>query len=135
MAAILALSHGLPAGRGLAPELEVLSEEERADWPQRCWLCERRFVIGAVAAWAYSSEPVDSAGNKLDCGPVCPRCLEEGAEAMHGRLKDNLRRSLERDDTEVAEDEALLFSEGVPDIPAVEDLRKLERRAALRLLR
>jgi hypothetical protein len=57
-------------------------------------------------------------------------CLEEEPEAMYRRLKDKLRQSLIHAADEMAEDDALLFSEGVPDIPTVEELRWLERKAA-----
>jgi hypothetical protein len=110
-------------------ELEVLAEDERSDHPSPCWVRGRAFVLGAVAAWAYSDTPVDGSDNRLDCGPVCSMCLEDGPEAMYRRLKDKLRRSvagLASDET--AQDDALLFSEGVPDMPTLEELREMERR-------
>ena len=113
-------------------ELEVLSADERADWPQPCWLCERRFTMGSVAAWAYSSTPVNRWGNHMDCGPVCPMCLEEGPEGMYARLKDRLSQSLAHGSDGVAEDDALLFSEGVPETPTVAELREMERKTAFR---
>jgi hypothetical protein len=113
-------------------ELEVLRDYERSDGLQPCWLCERRFTMDAVAAWAYSSTPLNSEGNRLDCGPMCPMCLEEGAKAMYGRLRDKLRWSVVHASDQVVEDDALLFSEGIPDIPTVEELRELERKAAFR---
>jgi hypothetical protein len=114
-------------------ELEVLAEDERSDHPSPCWVCDRTFVIGAVAAWAYSDTPVDDQDNRLDCGPVCPMCLEEGPQAMYRRLKDKLQRSLAElaSDDYVAQDDALLFSEGVPDMPTLEELREMERRFSL----
>ena len=113
-------------------ELEVLTEDERADWPQPCWICRRTFTMAAVAAWAYSSTPLDEQGHRLDCGPVCPMCLGEGAEVMYGRLKDKLRQALDDGRDRSAEDDALLFSEGIPDIPTLEELREMERKTAFR---
>ncbi len=113
-------------------ELEVLAEDERSDLPFPCWVCGRPCVLVAVAAWAYSETPVSDQGDRLDCGPVCPMCLEEGPQAMYRRLKDKLRRSLaELASDETAQDYALLFSEGVPDMPTLEELREMERGASL----
>ena len=112
-------------------ELQVLSADERSELASPCWVCGRAFVIGAVAAWAYSNTPVDDQGGRLDCGPVCPMCLEDGPEAMYRRLKDKLHRSLaELASDETAQDDALLFSEGVPDMPTLEELREMERGAS-----
>lgn len=114
-------------------ELEHLPYDERHDCPGPCWLCKRSFVTGAVAPWAYSSWPVSSDGGRLDCGPVCPMCLEEGPEAMYGRLKGDLRQTLAHEtDDEVIQDAALLVSEGVPRVPTLEDLRRMERRCSPR---
>jgi hypothetical protein len=110
-------------------ELEVLAEHERSDHPSPCWVCGHAFVIGAVAAWAYSDTPVNDQGDRLDCGPACSMCLEEGPEAMYRRLKDKLQQSLaELASDEASQDDALLFSEGVPDMPTLEELREMERR-------
>jgi hypothetical protein len=95
-------------------ELETIREEVRFEQAAPCWLCGRRFVMGAVAAWAYSST-ID-----LDCGLVCPTCLEEGEEAMEGRLEKHARwPALE------AEDYATLAAEGV-EAPTLEEFRMFE---------
>jgi hypothetical protein len=110
-------------------ELEVLAEDERSDHPSPCWVCGRTCVLGAVAPWAYSDTPVSDQGDRLDCGPACSMCLEEGPEAMYRRLKDKLQQSLaELASDEASQDDALLFSEGVPDMPTLEELREMERR-------
>lgn len=111
-------------------ELQVLPAFERSELASPCWVCGRAFVIGAVAAWAYSDTPVDDQDNRLDCGPVCSMCLEEGPEAMYRRLKDKLQRSVVHASDEAAQDDALLFSEGVPDLPTLEELREMERGAS-----
>jgi hypothetical protein len=79
-----------------------------------------------VAAWAYSSTPVCDEGHRLDCGPVCDMCLEEGPEGMYLRLKRLARQSAIHGSTEAAADDALLVSEGIPDIPTLEELRRVE---------
>ncbi len=59
-------------------------------------------------------------------------CLEEGPEGMYLRLKRLARQSAIHGSTEAAADDALLVSEGIPDIPTLEELRELSRKTVFR---
>jgi hypothetical protein len=100
-------------------KLETIPEQDRSDSDGACWLCGRRFVIGSVACLAYSDD------GKLEVGPTCPACLEEGPEGMQEHL------DLEALWTRLVADQAEeMAAEGLTEAPTVEELLEMERSVA-----
>jgi hypothetical protein len=84
-----------------------------------CFLCWGRFVPGPATARAYGDDG-------LDCGEVCYECLRGGEERILARLEMNARWS-----RETAEEDEGLLEEGISELPTLEELRMMERIAAL----
>ncbi len=101
-------------------ELETVPPRYRIKFPIACFLCNRRFVVGAAMARAYSDD------GEIDCGEVCPDCLQSGAEGITARLEANARWT-----REAAEEDEMLAEEGLGEVPSLDELRMMERIAAL----
>jgi hypothetical protein len=102
-------------------ELETVPPRYRSDHPIVCFLCERRFVVGAAMARAYSDDFT------IDCGELCPSCLGSGAEGITARLEDNARCTRAE-----AKQQEKLAAEGVElAVPSLVELRMLAALGAL----
>jgi hypothetical protein len=86
------------------------TREDQEPGERDCAICRDVFWLGEATAWAITD------ANAL-IGEVCPACLEGGAAHIEAKLDERARLS-----RVIAEQDEQNASEGVEDLPSVDDL-------------
>ncbi len=86
------------------------TREDQEPGERDCAICRDVFWLGEATAWAITED------NTL-IGEVCPACLEGGASHIQGKLDERARLS-----RVIAEQDERFASEGVEDVPSVDEL-------------
>lgn len=86
------------------------TREDQKPGQRDCAICRDVFWLGEATAWAITD------ANTL-IGEVCPACLEGGASHIEAKLDERARLS-----RVIAEQDEQIASEGVEDVPSVDEL-------------
>jgi hypothetical protein len=86
------------------------TREDQEPGERDCAICRNVFWLGEATAWAITQD------NTL-IGEVCPACLEGGAPHIEAKLEERARLS-----RVIAEQDERIASEGVEDVPSVDEL-------------
>jgi hypothetical protein len=86
------------------------TREDQEPGERDCAICRDVFWLGEATAWAITD------ANAL-IGEVCTACLEGGAAHIEAKLEERARLS-----RVIAEQDEQNASEGVEDLPSVDDL-------------
>src|SRR5215208_3423904 len=96
--------------RGIMRVRIARTREDQEPGERDCAICRDVFWLGEATAWAITD------ANAL-IGEVCPACLEGGAAHIEAKLDERARLS-----RVIAEQDEQNASEGVEDLPSVDDL-------------
>src|SRR5829696_371666 len=86
------------------------TREDQKPGERDCGICRDVFWLGEATAWAITDD------NTL-IEEVCPACLERGASHIEAKLEERARLS-----RVIAEQDERIASEGVEDVPSVDEL-------------
>ena len=86
------------------------TRDDQTPGERDCAICRDVFYLGEATAWAISD-------TNVLLGEVCPACLERGSEYIEGKLEDRARLS-----RAIADEDEWIASEGVEDLPSVDEL-------------